>query len=192
MIAWPTACANSPRAGFAYQIYDRLAASNRGSSFDDRSIPGATTRDVLVKEVPLLRATSCSLLLLAVGANDIQRYSSPKHFAHDYAALLDALRKKFPSSPLIVTGIPDLSVTRTIPFFARPLTSALSAIDNAVVLRTAAAKNAYVIDLYALSKGAEVHRPGFFSGDGLHPSDAGHHTLSDFAFPVVERALRRR
>jgi hypothetical protein len=62
--------------------------------------------------------------------------------------------------------------------------------DNVLVERIGSRRKAALIDLQALSRTREGYDPRFISRDGLHPNDAAHLKLADFAWPVVNRALQ--
>lgn len=136
-------------------------------------IVGAGAGQVHRDLVPAVTRRDTDLWLVSVGVNDVTSLKSARRWRTELEALLAALRSHSPGSVVVLLGVPPMG---TFPLLPRPLRGLLG-------LR--AANLDRIGKAVAESRGV-IHRPyartllpGQFSGDGYHPSPAGHQAVAD-------------
>jgi lysophospholipase L1-like esterase len=191
--------ASTPASGFVGLLFSRISAERPGSRLVNVSVPGAQTRQ-MPAQVATLQEPHVDLVLLVAGGNDVMAATDPVSLARDERSAFDAIARRYPGAVVVFTNVPDVSRRRFTfrslgrnVFLPAPMRLSLAGIvsyDNALVERIGSRRKAALIDLQALSRTREGYDPRFISRDGLHPNDAGHLKLADFAWPVVNRALQ--
>lgn len=181
--------ASDSSRGFAFDLFERVHAAHPASEVTNLAIGGATARDVLRLEVPRIRATAATVILVEIGANDLVRRRSASDFARDYRALLDAIRRASPRSTIVLFNVPDIAVSPIFERAAKPALHRLALAYDAIVAREARRIGAPVVDLFAFSKRAGSDPARYFSADQFHPSDEGHAAIATSAWPTLRRAI---
>jgi lysophospholipase L1-like esterase len=179
--------AGDTSGGFAFRIYRAIDADRPGSEITNMAIGGSTAADVARLQTVRLHEQRFDVVLLCVGGNDVVRGIPTAVFARDYRKLVAAIRAAAPRVPLVIVGVPDVSIS---PLFADHAQSvrALSVDDDRVARDIAAAAGARYVDLFALTARMR-NAAGFLSLDRFHPSDEGHAQIAAAVLPAVERAL---
>ena len=167
-------------AGHVQKAYGTPHLSNFG-------ISGADAVRIEQNEVRRIGPAACAAVLLIAGANDVQEYHTPGRFERDYAGLLRAIRKKVPNALVVVTGLPDISLSPRIPPIAKPAIAYLSRHDNAAIARAAGDAKAAFVDLYPLSETAARSGRVYLSADHLHPNDDGYALIAQAVNARVDR-----
>jgi lysophospholipase L1-like esterase len=180
--------AGDTSGGFAFRLYEAIAAGRPGSEITNVAINGSTAADVLRLQTSRLRERRFSVVILCVGGNDVVRGIPTTAFARTYRRLVAAIRAAAPQAAFVVIGVPDVSISPLFADHARSVRQ-LAAADDQVARRAALADGARYVDLFALTR-RENDAAGFLSQDRFHPSDAGHAQIAAYALPVVEAALR--
>jgi lysophospholipase L1-like esterase len=184
--------ASAPKYAFASLVFADVKNASPKATMRNLGIPGATTDEIVAKEVPQIRATDCAIIVIISGANDVQKLHTPHHFGTSYAMLLQQIRKQLPQAALVVMGLPDVSLSPIIPWPLKPLESWLSKDGDAAIGAVAPEYGAAFVPLYALSR-REAYREGsLLSGDGIHPNDSGYRIMADAALPSISEVARAR
>ncbi len=137
-------------------------------------------------------------MLVIAGANDIRKLTSPFAFARAQRELLERIHRKYPSAPVFMTNVPDVSNryfslhlglrrTQVVAPLRLPLRYLIDTDDG--IQNTLAHKFRATLVDHALSQKRDADDPRFISGDGLHPNDAGHARIAAFMWPSLRKAL---
>jgi lysophospholipase L1-like esterase len=145
----------------------------------------------IADEVPQIR-TNATLVTIFAGGNEINTITAAvgagagvgdqagyidaqvKAFGADYATLLNGIRGRAPAARIIALNVPNLA---GFPFLAQaPLAQRQAAQRAAVgmtktVVNVLVSQNVIVVDVMCDSR---MYLPSNYSGDGLHPNDAGY------------------
>ena len=168
-----------------------------GTSFYNLGLPGTTTREAIIEQLPLAKVADPDIVTVWLNVNDILRNVRPAQYGRDLQRLLAGLSERG-SFIILVANAPKLDrlplyracrspdARFTPPFgpavkcpqemlgelpgpeIARDLVNAY----NAQVRQAARAEDARVVDLHELV-GSAVERRAYVSSDGFHPSTAG-------------------
>jgi len=190
--------ASTPQRSFVGLLFARVAEVRPGSRLVNVSAPGARLREI-PGQVARLPDERVDLVLMVAVGNDVMAATDPLSLARDERAAFDAIGRRFPAAPVLFTNVPDVSSRRFTfrslgrraflpPSMRLPLSKIIT-FDNALVENIGAHRQAGLIDLEALSRTRDANDARFISPDGLHPNDAGHARLADFAWPAFATAL---
>ncbi|MBV9269562.1 MAG: hypothetical protein JO165_00605 [Candidatus Eremiobacteraeota bacterium] len=97
-----------------------------------------------------------------------------------------------PKSGLLVTGLPDVSLSPRIPRIAKFVISDLSRRANDSISRAASEYGAATVDLYSLSLRDADKKGSLLSRDGMHPNDHGYQRMAEAAYPAIANLLGER
>ena len=183
--------AGDPRRSFAFDLYRHLAARYPQVQTVDRAIGGARIADVERLELGSLPAGADAVVIEA-GANDVVRGASPGAVRRDGRRLFEALRRALPRTPVIVCGIPDLSISPIFEGNAKHAIRRLSRDDDEALRAEAARHRLAFVDVYALAQRARAHTDAFLGADDFHPSDRGHAAIAALTEPALDRILNRQ
>lgn len=173
--------------GYVDRLFARIDQKRSGSQLINLCSPGATTADVVSKQVSRLADTRATLVTVCVGANDLLRGVGETQFVENYEALVASLKR---SARLVtVANLPDIASAPAMRGAAGEAIRPRLERFNKAIEDVARLHGVAVIDLYELSRGAVSSRPDFFSSDGLHPSDSGYAHWAEAMWAVIERAL---
>ncbi len=175
-----------------------------GSVFVNLGIPGATVADALRVELPAALAQEPSLVTVWLNVNDILSGVPADVYEAQLAELVRALRRggatrvlvaNTPAPgllPLYVACLSGLPGSGRCPPGPRlpsvPQAEAVVDAYNAAIARVAWREGAVLVDLHAAALAAQEAGVGasLISGDGFHPSTAGHRAVAQ----VFAEALR--
>lgn len=151
------------------------------------AIVGATSQE-LMTQVAATRATSPSLALILVGANDV---TSRLPIASSARLVGDAVRGFADDGvPTVVGTCPDLGAIRPIPQPLRSVASRWSLALAGAQRRAVEAAGGYAVPLAdALSPEFLAKPSEFFSPDRFHPSAAGYEAAANALLPAMCAAL---
>lgn len=174
--------------GYVDRLFARVAQERPGSTLLNLSMAGATTADVVDKQLPQLDGRQATLVTICVGVNDLLRGREAEQFAEDYETLVAKLKQS--GRLVIVANLPDVASAPAIRGAAdESLRSRLGQFNKAIADVTRR-HGVPVVDLYKLSGEVIRSRPEFFSSDGLHPSNLGYARWAEVMWTVVERTIR--
>lgn len=169
-------------------VHARLRAVYPQARLRNLGVGGATSADVLARQVPRAVALQPRLITVSVGPNDITTGVGVPQYERTMDTILAALQ---PTGALIVVNLlPDLAVTPR--FRGSPeegVVGQLSAQFNDVLRRVGPAHDAEIVDLYGPSRDEVPRRPELIAGDGYHPSDAGYARWAELMWLGIERRM---
>ena len=178
-----------------------------GSRFVNLGIPGATVADALRLELPQALEQRPTLVTVWLNVNDIIRGVPPEVYERQLGELVHALRRDG-ATRVLVANTPDPGILPVLvacrsavaapasgtgcpATFAVPwLVHADSVVDayNAAIATVAWREGAVVVDLHAAALAAQRAgtAPALVSGDGFHPSTAGHLAVAELFADALE------
>jgi len=166
--------ATSPELNYVSLLYARLRAVYPGARFANLGGGGATSADVLLRQLDRAIEQRPQLVTLSIGPNDITTRVPADVYEKNLETIIGRLRHET-AAVVVVNSIPDLTVT---PRFrrsrARETVGQLTMIFNEALERQVRAHGAEMVDLYTTSRREVPLRPELIGKDGYHPSDAGY------------------
>jgi lysophospholipase L1-like esterase len=142
-------------------------------------------------ELPFIDRTS-TLVTVFAGANEVSTITAalgagaggtnPTAFvdaqanswANDFATLVAGIRSRAPQARIVALNVPNVGA---LPSEARDSIAQKQAAQRASVRMTGAVNGTAGITVVDVMCDARLYQPGSFSGDGLHPNDAGYAIL---------------
>jgi lysophospholipase L1-like esterase len=173
--------------GYADRLFARIEQKRSGSTLINLCVAGATTADVVNKQITQLDGTRATLVTICVGVNDLLRGREVKQFAEDYETLVAKLRKS--ARLVVVANLPDITSAPAMKGMADESLRLRLGQFNKAIEDVARWHGVPLVDLYELSGEMIRSRPEFFSSDGLHPSDLGYTHWAEAMWVVVEQAI---
>jgi lysophospholipase L1-like esterase len=176
--------------GYPQRLAARLQRAGQPVRLVNLSETGATSEDLLRRQLERVEEARPTLVTVAIGANDIGYGRSEDEFERDLdevGARLSALHV-----PVVVATIPDVSLAPAAAGAPHALIERVARF-NARIKQVAAHYRFRLVDLFAKSR--ELLAAGaraLFSDDGFHPSDEGYERWADAMLPTLEKALRSR
>jgi lysophospholipase L1-like esterase len=147
---------------------------------------GADAGEVAQELVPAVPAKKTDLWVVSVGVNDVTSLKSTRRWRADLEALLGALQAHSPDSVTVLLGVPPMGTFPLLPWPLRGLlglrAASLDQVGKAVAESRDVLHRPY----------ARALLPGQFSGDGYHPSPAGHQAIADDVAARAAPVLRAR
>ena len=184
--------ATSAATTYVGQLHRRLQALYPGARVDNLGVGGATSADVLERQLERAVALVPQLVTLSIGPNDITTHVPVADYERNVAAILARLTRAT-SAVVVVNSLPDLAVTpRFRAHQAKPVVARLTVEFNEALARQARRHGAELVDLYGPSQAEVPVRPELISKDGYHPSDAGYARWAELMWAGVERRLAPR
>lgn len=162
------------------------AEMSRATVFVNLAVGGSTARAALANQVPEALRLQPSVVTVSFGVNDLRAGISVEDFEQSLGEVVGALRRGG-ATRVLVGNVPPLDrlpayraeAGRTFP--PPDEVEAVVSDYNAAVARVAAAGGAELVDLQAAGQAARADgsEPLLVSGDGFHPSTAGHAVIAD-------------
>ncbi len=176
------------------------------TSFVNMGIPGATVAQAIRDELPMAAELRPNLVTVWLNVNDILAGVPVDRFEREMDTLMGALRRNR-ATRVLVANVPPLdqlpsylacrpsppagSAPCRLPVTPPPPAAVNDLVDefNAATSRVAERHGAHVVDLHAVGLAARAAGTdaALVSGDGFHPSTAGHAAVAE-AFAEVLRA----
>jgi lysophospholipase L1-like esterase len=166
-----------------------------GSVLVNMGIPGATVSQALAEEVGQALAARPNLVTVWLNVNDITRGVSPADYERQLDTLVRQLRGSGSTRVLVANTppldrLPAYETGRLLGAFPTP-EQVQGVVDsyNQAVARVVQRNGAFLVDLHAVGMAARAAgtEAQMVSGDGLHPSNAGHAAVAA-AFADVLKA----
>ncbi len=173
--------------GYVERLFGRIRETRPGSRFVNLSEAGATTADVLDKQLARVGGTGATLVTVCIGMNDLMRGADEQQFARNYEEIVMRLRKA--GVAVVVTNLPDLTLAPAASGLDHDALGARLELFNNRIEELAGRYDLPLADLHRESLGAFRSRPELFSADGLHPSDAGYESWAEAMWPATQEAL---
>lgn len=174
--------------GYVARLFKRIVAIRPESKLTNLCFSGATTSDVLQRQLDRGVQTAPNLVTLGIGINDIGHGVGIEEFAKNYEEILSRLRTDT-QARIVVTNIPDISSAPRIPEFARREYQQMIVAFNERLEAIAARYEVTVFDVHKVTHEQLASHPEFFSSDGFHPSDAGYELWAEEMWPVMARVI---
>ena len=181
--------ATSPGRNFVSRLHERLRARYPNARVVNLGAGGATSADVLLRQLDRAIGLRPHLVTLSIGPNDITTRVPVATYEKNLETILGRLRYET-TAVAVVNLIPDLAVT---PRFSRSrLREAVgrqTIVFNEALERTGWAHRAELVNLYAASQREVPLQPELISADGYHPSDAGYALWAELVWTGVEARI---
>jgi acyl-CoA thioesterase I len=174
--------------GYVLRLFKRLQKERAGSTLTNLCVSGATTADLLRDQLDRGVAATPQLITIGIGINDVGHGIPIDQFAVNYARLLERLRKDT-QAVIVITNLPDVSISPTIPLSLRFQYQQKIQEFNRRIEQLANEHRIVVFDVYTITHDELPNHPEFFSADQFHPSDAGYQLWADEMWPTVASAI---
>lgn len=182
------------RAEFNYvsRLHERLRAVYPAARVANLGVGGATSVDVLRRQLERAIGLSPHLVTLSIGPNDITTRVGVAEYEHNVDAILGRLRDET-TAVVVVNLIPDLVVTpRFRKHRARDALARQNVLFNEALERLGHAYGAEVVDLYTASHREIPVRRELVGRDGYHPSDVGYARWAELVWAGIEARIDSR
>lgn len=173
--------------GYVERLFGRIRQARPGSRLVNLSEAGATTADVLDKQLAHFGGTGATFVSVCIGMNDLMRGTDEQQFARNYEEIVTRLRKA--GVAVVVTNLPDITLAPAASGQDHAALGERLENYNSRIEELAGRYDLPLADLHRESLGAFRSRPGLFSADGLHPSDAGYESWAEAMWPATLEAL---
>lgn len=170
--------------GYVARLFERLEGSRPGSELLNFCISGATTEDVLRRQLQTGIGSSPDLITLGIGINDIGHGFTIEQFAKNYEEILSTLKEKTKAT-IVVTNIPDVSSAPRIPASMRAEYQRQIERFNTRLEEIARRHEVTIFDVFTITRRELPSHPEYFSGDGFHPSDEGYELWAEQMWPTI-------
>jgi acyl-CoA thioesterase-1 len=181
--------ATSPERNYVGQLHGRLRTVYPNARVANLGKGGATSADVLRRQLDRAIELRPDLVTLSIGPNDITTGVAVEAYEKNLEMILERLRQET-TAVTIVNLIPDLAVT---PRFNRSrhreAVGKQTIIFNETLERTGRAHGAEMVNLYATSQREVPVQPELISSDGYHPSDVGYARWAELVWAGVEARI---
>jgi len=181
--------ATSPDRNYVSRLHERLRAVYPRARVVNLGAGGATSADVLLRQLDRAIGLRPHLVTLSIGPNDITTRVPVATYEKNLETILGRLRYET-TAVAVVNLIPDLAVT---PRFSRSrLREAVgrqTIVLNEALERKGRAHGAELVNLYAASQREVPLQPELISADGYHPSDAGYARWAELVWTGVEARI---
>jgi lysophospholipase L1-like esterase len=182
--------ASRPELNYVSRLYARLRETYRQARLENLGVGGATSVDVLARQLDRAVALDPDLVTLSVGPNDITERMPVADYARNVDTILGRLVANT-HAVIVVNLLPDLAVTpRFRGHEAEALVGRRTIEVNADLSRLAARHGVQVVDLYAASRREVPARPELMARDGYHPSDLGYARWAELMWEAVRSRIR--
>ena len=184
--------ATSPERNYVSRLHERLRAVYPGARVANLGVGGATSADVLLRQLDRAIEQRPQLVTLSIGPNDITTRVPVETYEKNLEAIFGRLRHET-AAVVVVNLIPDLAVTpRFSRSRAREAVGRQTVLFNEALERQGRAHGAEVVDLYAASRREVPLRPELIGGDGYHPSDAGYARWAELVWSGIQSRVAAR
>ncbi len=175
---------------FPTLLAERLAARGRRVELRVLAVSGARVRDVLVDQLPRVRAFRPSLVFIAIGGNDATHVTRLDDVRRDFEAILDEAATL--DAALVVAGPADMRTHNFLP----PLRQIAGWRGRRVeqeIGEAAVERGVRVVPLRERTGHLFAEDPDtYYSEDRFHPGPAGYAGWADAIYPELEGELTGR
>jgi len=181
--------ASSRTLNYVSLLHERLRAVSPGARVANLGVGGATSADVLLRQLDRAIEQRPNLITLSIGPNDITRAVPVARYEENLDVIFSRLRSET-AAQIVVNLIPDLAVT---PRFAHgPHAEAVggqTVLFNEALARKAGERGVELVDLYLPSREEVPRQAALVWRDGYHPSDAGYARWAELMWEGIEPHL---
>ncbi|HET7114152.1 MAG TPA: SGNH/GDSL hydrolase family protein [Pyrinomonadaceae bacterium] len=170
--------------GYVARLFKRLLDHRAGSELLNLCVSGATTEDVLRRQLQSGVERSPDLITVGIGINDIGHGFPVEEFAKNYDQILSTLKEKT-RAEIVVTNIPDVSSAPRIPASMRAEYQRQIERFNERLEEIARRHEVTIFDVFTITRRELSLHPEYFSGDGFHPSDKGYELWAEQMWPTM-------
>lgn len=174
--------------GYVARIFKRIEVVRSGSTLTNLCVSGATTRDVLNRQLERGIVANPNLVTLGIGINDIGHGLALAEFAENYDAILKRL-KEGTQAAIVVSNLPDISSAPRIPPAMRSEYQQRIILFNQKLEEIAGRHGVIVFDVFSITHEQLARHPEYFSADGFHPSDPGYELWGEQMWPTIARVI---
>jgi len=184
--------ATSPDLNYVSRLHERLRALYPTSRLANLGVGGATTADVLLRQLDRAIGLRPHLVTLSIGPNDITTRVPVTAYERNLDTILGRLRYET-SAVTVVNLIPDLAVTpRFRASRERDAVGRQTVAFNEALERRGRAHGAELVDLYVASQREVPARPELIGADGYHPSDVGYARWAELVWAGIQARIASR
>jgi lysophospholipase L1-like esterase len=181
--------ASTPEHNYVSRLHERLRAVYPAARAVNLGVGGATSADVLRRQLDRAIALRPHLVTLAIGPNDITTRVPVEAYEKNVDAILRRLHGET-RAVTVVNLIPDLVVTpRFRAHRARNALGRQTVRFNEALERRSREHGAELVDLYLASQREVPARPELIGADGYHPSDVGYARWAELVWPGIQARL---
>lgn len=178
--------ARDGRGGYVDRLFARLQRAGRARRLVNLCESGATTSDVLQRQVARVSSAQPGLVTIGVGVNDLTRDGDVDGFARRLGAVIEGVRART-AAPIVLSNLPDASLAPALSVYGvRPLIAQRVREFNDVIAAAARRHRLVLFDAFAMSHQVLPAHPEFFSPDGFHPSEHGYQVWADALWELVQ------
>lgn len=170
--------------GYVARLFTRLLEHRPGSELANLCVSGATTDDVVRRQLQSGVEKSPDLVTLGIGINDIGHGLTIEQFAKNYDEILTTLKQKT-EAEIVVTNIPDVSSAPRIPASMRAEYQRQIESFNQRLEEIARSHEVTIFDVFTITRRELPSNLQYFSGDGFHPSDEGYELWAEQMWPSI-------
>lgn len=174
--------------GYVLRLYNRLLQHRPGSQLANLCVSGATTDEVVQRQLDRGVEKDPQLVTLGVGINDIGHGIPLERFAENYDRILTTLKEKT-QARIVVTNIPDISSAPVVPSSQRSRYHQQIVTFNQRLEEIANRHGVTIYDVYSITARELPSHPEYFSRDGFHPSDEGYELWASEMWPTIARTI---
>ena len=174
--------------GYVARVFKRIESMRSGSTLTNLCVSGATSADVLNRQLERGVAAEPNLVTLGIGINDIGHGLELEEFAENYDAILKRL-KEGTRATIVVSNLPDISSAPRIPPTLRSEYQQRIIVFNRKLEEIANRHGVVVFDVFGITHQELAQHPEYFSADGFHPSDPGYELWADQMWPTIARVI---
>jgi lysophospholipase L1-like esterase len=182
--------ASAPSRNYVSRIHARLRERYPNARMVNLGVAGATSQDVVARQLDRAVQLKPQLVTLSIGPNDITSRVPAKTYAANMDTILGRLARET-DAVVVVNLLPDLAVT---PRFrgreVAPVVGRLSREFNEALERAAERHSAVLVDLYEASRREVPGRPELLARDGYHPSDLGYARWAELMWDAIRARIR--
>ena len=182
--------ASRPDLNYVSRLHAYLRDVYRNARVMNLGVGGATSVDVLARQLDRAIALSPDLVTISVGPNDI----TERVPLADYTGNMDTILGRLVAGTqavVVMNLLPDLAITpRFHGHEAEAIVGRRSIEFNAALKRLAKRHGVHVVDLYEASRREVPSRPELMAGDGYHPSDLGYARWAELMWDAVRSTIR--
>lgn len=168
----------------------RRTALPPDARFTSLGVSGSTVAAALEQQVPRAVEVEPTLVTVWLNVNDLTRFVRPETYESQLRRLVRRVRRDGETT-VLVANTPALDRLPAVTRFGLDPALIDGVVDayNQAIDRVVREEGAVLVDLHAasLAARAEGKESGYISGDGFHPSAAGHDAVAA-AFAVAYRA----
>jgi acyl-CoA thioesterase-1 len=159
--------------GYVARLFKRILKLRPDSQLTNLCISGATTADVVRRQLDQAITAKPQLVTVGIGINDIGHGVTLEQFSTNYEEILSRLRHKT-TAAIVVTNIPDISSAPRLPPAIRTEYQNTIVRFNQRLEEVATRYSVVIFDVYKSTQKELPSHPEYFSADGFHPSDKGY------------------